>query len=57
MGYVSNLVIEVTERKKSSMVRPGSSMWKSLRPMNIFMFTDDSSLEVHFLEHKEMLLV
>ena len=39
------------------MVRPGSSAWRSLRKMNIFMFTDDSSLEVSFLEHKEMLLV
>ena len=56
-GCVPELVLEVTERKKSSMVMPGSSGWRSLRPMNIFMFTDDSSLEVYFLEHKEMLLV
>ena len=56
--YVPNLVIEVTEmKKKSSMVRPGSSAWRSLRTMNIFMFADDSSLEVSFLQHKEMLLV
>ena len=50
-----NLVIEVTKRKKSSMVRPCSLAWGSLRPMNIFMFTDDSSLKVSFLEHREML--
>ena len=52
-----NLVIEVTVRKISSMVRPGSSAWKFSRPINIFMFTDDSSFEVSFLEHKEMLVV
>ena len=39
------------------MVRSGSLAWRSLRTMNIFMFTDDSSLEVSFLEHKEMLLM
>ena len=26
------------------MVRPGSLVWRSLRIMNMFMFTDDSSL-------------
>ena len=31
MGYVPNLVIEVAEREKSSMVRPGGSEWRSLR--------------------------
>ena len=56
-GYVPSLVIEATVRKKSSMVRTGSLAWRSLRRMNIFMLTDDSSLEVCFLEHKEMLFV
>ena len=36
------------------MVRPGSSTGKSLRTMNIFMVTGDFSLEVSFLEHKEI---
>ena len=36
------------------MVRPSSSTWKSLRTMNIFMVTGDFSLEVSFLEHKEI---
>ena len=38
---------------------PTSSAWRSLhlRAMNIFLFTDDSSHEVSFLEYKEMLLV
>ena len=56
-GYVPNLVIKVTERKQSGMVRPGSSASRYLRPMNIFMSTDDSSLEGSFLENKEMLLL
>ena len=51
---VPNFFIEVTE--KSSMGRPGSSVWRSLRTINILMFIDDSSLEVSFLEHKEILL-
>ena len=53
--YVPNLVIEVT--KKVSMFGPGSLAWRLLRTMNIFiMFTDDSFLEVSFLENKEMFL-
>ena len=39
------------------MVRSGSLAWRSLGPMNIFMIADNSSLEVSFLEYKEMLLV
>ena len=46
MGYVPNHVIEVAEREKSSMVRPGSSAWRCLRVIDIFMFTDYSCLEV-----------
>ena len=35
------------------MVRPGSSVWRSLRPMIIPIFTDDSSVEVSFQEQAQ----
>ena len=50
-GYVPNLVIELTEGKNKAYVRPGSSVKRPVKPMNIFMFFDDSSFEVSLLEH------
>ena len=63
-SYVPNLVLVCSKpcdrgkrkEKVSSMVKQSSSAWRLLRTMNIFMFTDNSSLEVSFLGQKEMLL-
>ena len=49
----SKLVIEVTKRKNPRMARSSSLLWRSLRPMNILMFTNDSSFEVSFLKQAQ----
>ena len=63
LSYIRNLAFICSKHchrrnpKKFSMVRPSRSAWRSLRTINTFMLTNDSSLEVSFLEHKGMLLV
>ena len=47
------LSLRQAKRKKSSIVRPSTSTWRSLRPMNIFMSTDDSSFEESSLEQSQ----